>query len=108
MQYDPSDEKHKEIMEYLLSEGAATIEGLDESGEAIYAFDMEVLEEVLPELYQVMQDDMDQVLVGLYLKGLIEVSYDEDLNAQMTISQEGRAALIAEGFELDDSDENDF
>jgi hypothetical protein len=95
-------------MEYLLSEGAAILEGIDEDGEPVYRFDMEILEEVMPELYQVMQDDMDQVLIDLYQKGLIDVTYDEELNAQMTISEEGRIALMQAGFDMDDSEDNDF
>ena len=108
MEYNPSDEEHREIMEYLLSEGAAILEGIDEDGEPVYRFDMEILEEVMPELYQVMQDDMDQVLIDLYQKGLIDVTYDEELNAQMTISEEGRIALMQAGFDMDDSEDNDF
>ena len=106
MDYNPSDEEHREIMEYLLAEGAAILDGLDEDGEAIYTFDMDILEEVMPELYQVMQDDMDQVLIDLFQEGLIDISYDEDLNVQMTISEEGRAALKASGFDLDESDKD--
>jgi hypothetical protein len=36
LEYNPSDEEHQEIMEYLISEGAAILEGIDENGEAIY------------------------------------------------------------------------
>jgi Tfp pilus assembly ATPase PilU len=100
LEYNPSDEEHREIMEYLISEGAAILEGIDEDGEPIYVFDMEVLEEVMPELHQVMQQDMDQVLVDLYQKGLIDVSYDENLNAMMTISEEGKVQLLEAGFNL--------
>lgn len=103
MEYDPSDEDHQEMMEYLISEGAAIFDGVSEDGEPIYKFDMDILEEVMPELHAVMQDDMDQVLVDLYLKGLIEVSYDEELNAIMSISDQGKVALSEAGFELDDS-----
>jgi hypothetical protein len=45
---------------------------------------------------------MDRVLVDLYQKGLIDVSYDEDLNAIMAISEEGKKSLIEAGFSLDD------
>ena len=102
MEYNPSDEEHKEIMEYLLSEGAAILDGIDEDGEPVYMFDMEILEEVMPELHAVMQEDMDQVLVDLYQKGLIEVSYDENLNAIMSISEQGKVALAEAGFNLDE------
>ena len=113
MEYNPSDEEHREIMEYLVEEGAAIFDGIDEDGEPIYKFDMDVLEEVSPELYQVMMDDMDKVLIDLYQKGLIDISYDEELNAQMSVSPEGREALLEAGFDMDefeniDSEEEEF
>jgi len=105
LEYNPSDEEHQEIMEYLISEGAAILDGIDENGEPIYKFDMDVLEEVMPELHAVMQEDMDQFLVDLYQQGLIEVSYDENLNALMSISEQGKIALAEAGFDLDDSED---
>jgi Tfp pilus assembly ATPase PilU len=105
LEYDPSNEEHKELMEYLVSEGAATLDGIADDGEPVYKFDMEILEEVMPELHQAMLNDMDQVLLNLYQKGLIEVSYDEDLNAQIAVSEEGRNALIQAGFDMDSFDE---
>jgi hypothetical protein len=105
LEYDPSSEEHQEIMAYLVSEGAAEFDGIDEDGEPIYKFDMEVLEQVMPDLHQVMTDDMDQILIDLYQKGLIEISYDENLNALMAISEEGKIALMQSGFDLN-SEEN--
>jgi hypothetical protein len=106
MEYDPSDEEHRQIMDYLVEEGAAIFDGIDEDGEPIYKFDMDVLEEVSPELYQVMMDDMDKVLIDLYQKGLIEISYDEQLNASMSVSPAGRDSLIEAGFDMDEYDNN--
>lgn len=106
LEYDPSDSNHKDIFEYLLAEGAASLDGIAEDGEPVYKFDMDVLEEVMPELHAVIQEDMDQVLVDLYQKGLIDVSYDEDLNALMSISEEGKAALIEAGFDMSDFEED--
>jgi hypothetical protein len=108
MEYDPSDEEHRKIMEHLVEEGAAIFDGIDEDGEPIYKFDLDVLEEVSPELYQVMMDDMDEILLDLYKKGLIEISYDEELNAQMSISPEGREALVQAGFDMDEFENNDY
>ena len=102
MEYDPSDEHHRELMEYLLAEGAAMHDGVDEDGEPVYRFDMDILEEGMPELHAVMQEDMDQVLVDLYQKGLIDVSYDENLNAIIAISEEGKRSLIEAGFNLNE------
>ena len=108
MEYDSSDESHQEIMEYLVSEGAAIIDGIDDNGEAIYKFDMEMLEEIMPELHQVLVQDMDNILIDLYQKDLIEVSYDEELNAHMTVSQEGKKILEENGFDMSDSEDFDF
>ena len=106
LEYDPSDEEHREIMEYLISEGAAEFDGVDEDGEPIYKFDMEMLEEVMPDLYQVMQDDMDNTLVELFNRGLLDVSYDENLNAMISLSEEAKASLIKEGFSFEDEEED--
>ena len=108
MEFDPTNEEHVEIMEYLVSEGAAEIDGIDEDGEVIYKFDMEALEDVMPELHQVLIDDMDKVLLDLYSKNLIEVSYDEELNAQMSISPEGKQALEEAGFDMSDYEQREF
>lgn len=105
MEYDPFNDEHREIIKYLIEEGAAILDGIDEDGEPTYMFDMEVLEEVMPELHAAMQEDMDHVLVDLYQKGLIDVSYDEDLNAIMSISDQGKVALIEAGFNLDDEED---
>jgi hypothetical protein len=104
MEYDPSNQEHREIMDYLIEEGAAMLDGIDEDGDPVYKFDMEVLEEVMPELHQVMMDDMDKVLLDLFEKGLVEVSYDEDLNALMSITPEGREAMIDAGFDMDNDE----
>jgi hypothetical protein len=108
LEYDPSNEEHQELMDYLVAEGAASLDGIADDGEPVYKFDMEILEEVMPELHQAMLDDMDQVLLDLYQKGLIEVSYDEDLNAQIAVSEEGRNALIQAGFDMDSFDEETY
>ena len=108
MDFDPHNEQHIEIMEYLISEGAAEIDGIDEDGDPIYKFDMEALEEVMPELHQSLLDDMDKVLIDLYEKNLIQISYDEDLNALMSVSPEGKQALEEAGFDMDDYEQKDF
>lgn len=107
MEYDPENEEHRDIMNYLVEEGAAMLDGIDEDGEPIYKFDMDVLEEIMPELYQVMMDDMDLVLADLYQKDLIDVTYDEELNAQIAISEAGKKALLEAGFDLPDDNESE-
>jgi len=45
-------------------------------------------------------------LVDLFQKGLIDISYDEDLNALMNISEQGKLALTEAGFNLNDNQED--
>jgi len=108
MDYDPSNEDHLEIMQYLMAEGAAMFDGYDDEGEPIYKFDMEILEEVMPELHQAMKDDLDQILLDLFQEGLLDVVYDENLNAQFDISEAGKIALMQSGFDIDDIDAESF
>ena len=107
MEYDPSDEQHQEIMEYLLSEGAAFLDGVDEDGEIIYGFNMDILEEVSPDLYQALQNDIDEELLNLYQKGLVNVSYDEELNAIFEVSEEGKEILLKLGYDFDNLEEDE-
>ena len=36
MEYDPLNNEHRDIFEYLLAEGAASLDGIDEDGEPNY------------------------------------------------------------------------
>ena len=105
MESNLSPEEHDELMQYLVSEGAAIFSGMSEDGDPIYKFDMDVLEEVMPELHQALVDDMDKTMVDLYQKGLIEVSYDEELNAQISVSEEGKILLEQAGFDFSNLEE---
>lgn len=105
MEYDPNDEVHQSIMENLVLEGAAILDGVDENGEPHYVFDMDILEEVSPELHAAMQEEVDLVLLDLYQKNLIDVTYDENLNAVLIYSEQGKVALLELGFNLDESEE---
>ncbi len=104
MEIDPTNEEHKEYMNFLISEGAAWTEGLDDEGNTIYKFDMDILEEIAPELHAVMQEDIDKILLGLFEKGLVDITYDEDLNAVVAISDEAELVLEEMGFKLDKSE----
>lgn len=107
MEYDYSNEEHRELMEHLLEEGAVIFDGLDEDGQPVYKFDMETLEEVMPELYQVLTDDMDAILLDLFQKDLIEISYDENLNANMKMSLEAIGVLEQAGFDFSGENGNE-
>lgn len=84
------DDKDKEIMSYLEERGAVIWEGMDDNGEAIFKFDLEKLKTVMPPLYNEIMAELDEDLMALYKEGLIDIEYDENLNALFRMSEKGR------------------
>jgi hypothetical protein len=76
-------------MAYYLEIGAITLEGMDENGEMIFAIH-EKAKEIAPELWEAHIRYVDESLMQLYEKGLLQVEYDENLEAMLHISPEGQ------------------
>jgi hypothetical protein len=89
----------EQVLGYLMNIGAAEWDGIDEDGERVFKFNMQILKDVLPDLYDTIMEDMDNTMMELYQKGLAELEYDEELNAHFKISEEGKAVLKSLGFD---------
>lgn len=76
-------------LEHYLEIGAVTLEGMDENGELIFAIH-EKAKDIAPELWEAHTNYVDETLVKLYEKGLMEVEYDENLEATLHLSPEGQ------------------
>ena len=83
--YEDSDDAR---MAHYLEIGAIELAGVDENGEMIFAIN-EIAEEIAPELWQAHIDYVDKNLVELYEEGYIQVEYDENLEAMISLSKEG-------------------
>ena len=83
-------------MAYYLEIGAVSLEGMDESGEMIYSIS-ENAKDLAPELWQSHLDYVDKSLLELYEAGLVEIEYDEDLQATIHISPEGKRIAKEKG-----------
>jgi hypothetical protein len=77
-----------EIMEYYLEIGAIEISGVDKDGEILFCV-TEKAKELAPELWQSHQEHIDETLIDLYKKGLIEIEYNENLEAGIKLSDAG-------------------
>jgi DNA-binding PadR family transcriptional regulator len=77
-----------EIMEYYLEIGAIEISGVDKDGEILFSI-TEKAKELAPELWQSHQEHIDETLIDLYKKGLIEIEYNENLEAGIKLSDAG-------------------
>ena len=97
---DPADAR----LAYYLEIGAVTLEGVDESGEIIYGIS-EIAKEIAPELWQSHIEYVDKSLMELYEAGLVEIEYDENLEATLHLSPEGQKIAKEKGLiELDETE----
>jgi len=96
-----------QMMEHYVEIGAVTVNGIDMSGNFIYVI-TDKAKELAPDLWEVHHEMIDDALIGLFEQGLIEVEYDEDLNANMKISDAAREVMYQLGYvdmeNLDDPD----
>ena len=91
------DEDDDNLMAHYIELGVVSLEGMDENGEMIFSIDEELAKEIAPELWQSHMEYVDRSLLELFKEGLIEVEYDEDLEAHIHISPEGEKAAREKG-----------
>jgi len=86
MNEDEMDEDMK--LAHYLEIGAIELEGMDEDGEIIFSI-TEKAKELAPELWEAHIEHIDESLIALYEMDLIEVEYDDNLEAIIKIKPEG-------------------
>jgi hypothetical protein len=77
-----------EKLSMYLEMGAVELAGMDERGEFIFQI-TEKAKEIAPELWEAHQEHVDRSLVQLYEAGLIKVTYNDNLEATIEMSEEG-------------------
>jgi hypothetical protein len=82
------EEKDDMEMSYYLEIGAISLVGMDENGEMIFSIN-EKAKDVAPELWEAHIRYVDESLLKLYQEGLMQVEYDENLEATLHLSPEG-------------------
>jgi hypothetical protein len=85
-----TEDEFDDYMEYLISVDAVTVQGYADDGQPMYKFNLDVLEHVAPDMYKVFLEDLDSELMELYKHGLVDIEYDENLNARFKISEKGK------------------
>jgi hypothetical protein len=91
---EEEDNDHK--LAYYLEIGAVSLEGMDENGEMIYSIS-ENAKDLAPELWQSHLDYVDKSILELYELGLVEIEYDENLQATIHMSPEGKKIAREKG-----------
>ena len=89
---------------HYLEIGAIELEGMDEGGEMIFSI-TEKAKDLAPELWEAHIEHIDDSLIALYEMDLIEVEYDDNLEAIIKIKPEGYQTAKDMGLiELNDND----
>jgi len=91
-----NEEEHDARIAYYLEIGAISFEGVDESGEIIYSIS-DSAKELAPELWQSHIEYVDKSLIELYEQGLVEIEYNEKLEATIHITPEGQKIAKEKG-----------
>lgn len=79
----------KERWEELLRKGVLLIAGCTDDGEFEYQFDIDKLKEVDVDLYHQHMDEVDQALMNLFVKGIVDLDFSED-EVSVSLTDKGR------------------
>lgn len=83
------DNNDEDRLNYYMSIGAIEVAGVDDDGEFIFEI-TERAQQVAPELWQAHEQHVDQSLLRMFEMGLVDVTYDENLEAHLELSEEGK------------------
>ena len=90
-----------EYLQNYIDMGVIEVVGIDPSGEFLLSI-TDKAKELAPELWQTHLDYVDETLMNLFDKGLVEIEYDEELNANFKITEEGKELARKAGlFEIE-------
>ena len=114
MDWSPVDEEEymseeqyiEEKLSYYLEIGAVELVGVDENGEIIYQINEKAKTDA-PELWESHQQFVDDALIGLLERGLITVEYNENLEAMISLNEEGYEEAVKMGL-IDPNDQEDL
>jgi hypothetical protein len=81
---------------YYIEVGVVEIAGVEDSGEFIFKI-TDKAAELAPELWDAHKEHVDDILLDLFEKGLLSVSYNEDLEAIIELSEEGKQVARENG-----------
>lgn len=83
--YEDSDDNR---MAYYLEIGVIELQGVDENGEMVFSIN-ESAKDLAPELWEAHSSYVDKTLIELYEAGYVKIDYDENLEAMISLSEEG-------------------
>jgi hypothetical protein len=95
--FDIDKETFDRLMEHYVDIGAISVNGIDKEGNFIYLV-TDAAEILAPGLWEAHHAMVDEALLNLFDQGLIDVEYDEELNAKMRISDDAKKVMYKLGY----------
>ncbi len=86
---DFEEEEIMDKIQHYIDIGAIRVAGFTEDGEAIFELNENTTRELAPELWEAHEQYIDAELLELLDNDLMQVEYDEDLNATFNFTLEG-------------------
>jgi len=84
-------------IQYYIEIGAIRLAGYNEEGEAVFELREDITKDLAPELWDAHMDYVDTNLTELFEEGLMNVEYDENLEATMHFTEEGYSIAVEKG-----------
>ena len=84
-------------IQYYIEIGAIRLAGYNEEGEAVFELNEAVTKDLAPELWEAHMEYVDHNLTELFEEGLMNVEYDENLEATMHFTKEGYEIALEKG-----------
>ncbi len=91
------EEEYMEKLRHYIEIGAIREAGIDQNGEIIFEIDEEHTKELAPELWEAHMQYVDDAFLDMYKDGLVDIEYDEDLNATVHFTKEGYEIAAEKG-----------
>lgn len=91
--------EEQDLFNHYISIGVIEVAGLDADGELMYKVN-EVAKDLAPELWEMHLGVVDDTILDLFQKDLVEIEYDEELNANIRLSPAGLEFLKENGYEI--------
>jgi hypothetical protein len=106
---DFDEEEMMNKIQHYIDIGAIRIAGFTEDGEAIFELNEDTTRDLAPELWEAHEQYIDAELLDLLDNDLMQVEYDEELNATFNFTLEGYEIAKSKGIiPLDTIEDFDF
>ena len=105
MEEEDMQKEEEAYFAYLLEVGAMEIQGVAPDGQLMFKPNPEKMKEYAPEMYEMMQADIESSLLELYKEGMVDMEYDDNLVAKFRMTDKAKEEMARFGFFALDEDQ---